>query len=48
MGPERVMAKSYYESLGVGRDASEKEVRSAYRRLARKYHPDVNRGDKSA
>ena len=42
------MAKSYYDILGVGRDASEKEVRSAYRRLARKYHPDVTRGDKSA
>ena len=42
------MAKSYYDTLGVPRDASEKDVRSAYRRLARKYHPDVNRGDKSA
>ncbi len=42
------MAKSYYETLGVSRDASEKDVRSAYRRLARKYHPDVNRGDKNA
>ena len=42
------MAKSYYDTLGVPRDASEKEVRSAYRRLARRYHPDVNRGDKGA
>ena len=42
------MAKSYYDTLGVSRDASEKDVRSAYRRLARKYHPDVNRGDKGA
>ncbi len=42
------MAKSYYDTLGVPRDASEKDVRSAYRRLARKYHPDVNRGDKGA
>src|SRR5579875_1545232 len=37
-----------YQVLGVKRDASEKEIRSAYRRLARKYHPDVNPGDKSA
>ena len=42
------MATSYYELLGVGRSASEKDVRQAYRRLARQYHPDVNPGDKSA
>ena len=40
--------KDQYEVLGVKRDASEKDIRSAYRRLARKYHPDVNPGDKSA
>src|SRR5690349_16524409 len=40
--------KDLYEVLGVKRDASEKEIRSAYRRLARKYHPDVNPGDKTA
>jgi molecular chaperone DnaJ len=40
--------KDLYEVLGVKRDASEKDIRSAYRRLARKYHPDVNPGDKSA
>jgi DnaJ-class molecular chaperone len=40
--------KDLYEVLGVKRDASEKEIRSAYRRLARKYHPDVNPGDKGA
>ena len=40
--------KDLYEVLGIKRDASEKEIRSAYRRLARKYHPDVNPGDKTA
>ena len=39
---------NYYELLGVSEDASEKEIRQAYRRLARQYHPDVNRGDDAA
>lgn len=40
--------KDYYAILGVKRGASEKEIKSAYRRLARKHHPDVNPGDKQA
>ena len=42
------MARDYYAILGVGRDASSKEIQSAYRRLARKFHPDVTGGDKKA
>ena len=38
----------YYDVLGVHRNADEKTIRQAYRRLARKYHPDVNPGDSSA
>jgi DnaJ-class molecular chaperone len=40
--------KDYYKTLGVARSATDKEIKSAYRKLARKYHPDVNPGDKEA
>jgi DnaJ-class molecular chaperone len=40
--------KDYYSVLGVRRDASDKEIKQTYRRLARQYHPDVNPGDASA
>jgi curved DNA-binding protein len=40
--------KDYYATLGVSKTASEKEIKQAFRKLARKYHPDVNPGDKAA
>ena len=40
--------QDYYELLGVPRKASAKDIRTAFRKLARKYHPDLNPGDKSA
>jgi curved DNA-binding protein len=40
--------KDYYQTLGVDRNASKEEIRKAFRKLARQYHPDMNKGDKQA
>ena len=40
--------KDYYATLGVNKSSSEKDIKQAFRKLARKYHPDVNPGDKAA
>src|SRR5512142_2705889 len=40
--------KDYYKTLGVAKNATEKEIKGAYRKLARKHHPDVNPGNKEA
>src|SRR5512146_651925 len=40
--------KDYYATLGVTKTSTEKEIKGAFRKLARKFHPDVNPGDKSA
>ena len=42
------MATDFYRVLGIRRDASDKEIKAAFRKLAREYHPDVNPGDAQA
>ncbi len=42
------MAKDYYRILGVERNAGKQEIKKAYKRLAKKYHPDLNKDDPNA
>lgn len=47
-GGDQMEYKNYYKILGVDKKASQKDIKKSYRKLARKYHPDVNQGDKKS
>ena len=48
MSTKDFVEKDYYKVLGVPKDATEAEIKKAYRKLAREFHPDANKGDDKA